>query len=381
MTIEIVLRSALILAATVIAAVTLLSLAGSKRWWVRMWDFPRVQIAAAAFVVAGLAVFLSGPVRLGVMVVAAACALYQCWRIFPYTPLARVEMKLAPDAADAVTLLSVNVLMENERHEDVRRMVAQVDPDLVLFMETDRTWIEALEPLLERYPTVLRECRIDYYGMVFATRLEAREARIVHLTEDETPSLFAELVAPNGAHFRFIGLHPQPPVPGEDSDERDAQILYAARFARETSLPLVAMGDFNDVAWSHTAQRFKRVGPYLDPRVGRGFYSSFDANRPLLRFPLDQFYATEDVAVVSFRRDAYVGSDHFPMVARIRVDADLAAGLNAPSPEMTEADREEIEARLETHRKRLGDGAFVPGRRENDAAPGGDAAPPAGSEA
>ena len=38
-----------------IAAVTLLPLSNSKRWWVRMWDFPRLQIAAATLPAAALA--------------------------------------------------------------------------------------------------------------------------------------------------------------------------------------------------------------------------------------------------------------------------------------------------------------------------------------
>lgn len=362
---EPLLETALYVVAVLVAGVTLLPLWSSRRWWVRMWDFPRVQIAVAALAVGLFALFLSGPARLGIVAAMAACIAYQFWRIRPYTPLARIEMQLAPDAPDAVTLLSVNVLMENTRHADMRAMVERADPDVVMFMETDRDWLEALEPVLAKYPHVVREPRDDYYGMVFATRLEVREARTVHLTEDKTPALFAELVAPNGAHFRFIGLHPQPPVPGEDSDERDAQILYAARFAREAHMPLVTMGDFNDVAWSHTAERFKRVGPYLDPRVGRGFFASFDANRWLLRFPLDQFYATEGVAVVSFRRGEHVGSDHFPMIARIRIDTELARRLNVPSPQMTEADQEEIEAQVETYRQRLGDGAFVPTPRDH----------------
>lgn len=367
--IQTIVETALTLATALVIGVTLLPLWASKRWWVRMWDFPRVQIAVVCVAVGVASLVLPDPGRPLVFAAMLACALYHGWRIRPYTRLARIEMQLAPEAETALTLLSVNVLMENDRHADMRALVERVDPDAVLFMEVDQAWLEALEPVLARYPTVVREPRDDYYGMVFATRLETREARTVHLTEDETPALFAELVAPGGTPFRFIGLHPQPPVPGEDSDERDAQILYAARFAREAGMPLVTMGDFNDVAWSHTARRFKRVGPYLDPRVGRGFYSSFDANRWYLRFPLDQFYATEGVAVVWFRRGAHVGSDHFPMIARIRIDTDLAGRLNVASPEMTEADQEEIEAQVATYRARLGEGAFVPGGSETATVP------------
>ena len=137
-----------------------------------------------------------------------------------------------------------------------------------------------------------------------------------YLTVDDTPSVFAELESPDGSTFRFLGLHPQPPIPGVDSDERDAQILYAARFARKSGVPLVTTGDFNDAAWSDTAQSFKTLGRYLDPRVGRGFFVSFSANSWLLRCPIDQIFATEDVAMVSLHLGPHVGSNHYPVIAQ-----------------------------------------------------------------
>ena len=189
--------------------------------------------------------------------------------------------------------------------------------------------------------------------MVFATRLEATEARFVRLTEDETPTIFAELRTRGGATFHFVGLHPQPPVPGVDTEERDAQILYAARFARGTDRPLVAMGDFNDAAWSDTAQRFKRYGRYLDPRVGRGLYASFHANNLLIRFAIDQLYVTEELAIAGFGLGPHVGSDHFPVIARVRIDAESAARLNRPTRPLDQPELADLDRRVEAYRRRL----------------------------
>jgi endonuclease/exonuclease/phosphatase (EEP) superfamily protein YafD len=354
------LRWTVVLAATALAAVTLLPLSGSKAWWVRMWDFPRAQIAgglAAAVVAIAL---LFGPARWYLLPLPLACLAYQLWRIRPYTPLMRTEMRFAPgeDAGHDVTILAANVLMENEQHHRLRDLIERVDPDILLLMETDQRWIEALEPVFARFPVVVKRPRDDYYGMVFATRLEARDARMVRLTADEVPAIFADLVARGGQRFRFVGLHPKPPVPGEDTDERDAEVLYAARFAAESGVPLVAAGDFNDVAWSDTAQRFKHVGGYLDPRIGRGLYSSFDANRPLFRCPIDQLYVTQDVAMVSFGRGPHFGSDHFPIIATVRMDPEAAARLNRAPCELTGSDREDVEKAVAAHRERLGPDAF-----------------------
>lgn len=342
-----------LLAAT-ITILTFLPLWNTNIWWVRFLDFPRLQIAAAAIPVLIAALFLRGAHRtLAVLAIIAACG-YQLCRILPYTPLFAIEMVLADHAPGSVRILSSNVLMENDRHDLLIDAIERFDPDILLLMEVDRTWLDALEPVLAAYPTVVREPRDDHYGMIFAARLDVSESRTVYLTESDTPSLFAELVAPDGTPFRFVGLHPRPPVPGFGTRQRDAQIRYAARFASRSGVPLISTGDFNDVAWSDTSQTFKHVGQYLDPRIGRGFFVSFDAERWWLRFPIDQLYVTADIAVVSIERLPYIGSDHFPMGATVRIDAQLAGRLNSSPAPLSDAERTEIETSVERRRQDLG---------------------------
>ena len=340
--------------AAALAVVTLLPLSPSRVWWVRIWDFPRLHIAGGFAVTAALALFLPWPGGGFLVALALAGLVYQAVWIYPYTPIARKEARFAPDAPDGVTLLAVNVLEDNDRHDLVRDLIERVDPDVLLLMETDAAWAEALEPVLARYSTVVREPRSDFYGMIFATRLAAEDARIVHLTRDDTPTLLAELCAPNGRAFHFVGLHPQPPTPdGADADERDAQIVYAARFARKDNVPLVAMGDFNEAAWSKGAEQFKRIGGYVDPRRGRGLYASFHAKRWIIRCPIDQVYVTADLAVVSIAIGPKVGSDHFPIIARLRVDPALAATLNTPPLPLDLAEVDRLDEIVAAYRRDL----------------------------
>ena len=346
----------ILLLAVLLAAVTLAPLSGTHHWWVRMWDFPRVQIAMAQGVVIVLALaFLSGWLRWAVAAGMLACLLPHLLRIRPFTPLHTKEMRFAasrPDGAE-VTVLAANVLMENDRHDLVRGLIEKTDPDVLLLMETDQTWLEGVRAALQDYPTVLAVPQDNYYGLIFATRLPVEKAEVVFLTRDRTPSVLAELRTPSGRLFHFVGLHPQPPVPGVDTDERDTQILYAARFARRTDVPLVVMGDFNDAAWSPTSRLFKHYGRYLDPRVGRGLYASFHAKNWLVRCAIDQLFLTEDVAVVDFRLGEKTGSDHFPVVARVRIDREEGKRLNARPKPLTPEEREEIDARLADYRRTL----------------------------
>ena len=341
-----VVRAALLILTTVLVIVTVLPLSGSHAWWVRMWDFPRVQLAAInVAVLVGVVITLVGYERLACALLLMACIAYQSYRIFPYTPFATPELHLAAnaDCDRVISLLAANVLMENTDYAALIQEIDDVDPDVLFLMETDDAWTKAMEPVLARYDTVLREPKDNHYGLIFATRLRTRRANIVYLVDDDTPAVYAELLSDTDEIFRYIGLHPRPPLPGSDTEERDAQILFAARFARETAIPLVAMGDFNDAAWSDTAHLFKTVGEYLDPRVGRGMVASFDARSKLMRVPIDHLYVTSDVAIASFSRGNFFGSDHFPMIARVCIDAPLAATLNKTPPALTEKERQRAE--------------------------------------
>ena len=139
----------------ILVSVTIIPMLDTNIWWIRLMDFPRLQIAIAgvAILVAGL--FAHGPSRLLVPVLMIAVCGYQAWRIFPYTTFHRLEMELAADAQDSVKILSSNVLMENDRHGNVLDMIARFDPDILFLMETDQRWLDALAPALRRYDTVV----------------------------------------------------------------------------------------------------------------------------------------------------------------------------------------------------------------------------------
>ncbi|MBI6629074.1 endonuclease/exonuclease/phosphatase family protein [Pontibaca salina] len=331
--------------ALIVLVVTLLPELDVTWWWVRAMDVPRVQIALVAFGLLAISPLFPDWPLLG-MIAAGAALLWQAWKVHPYTPLKAKEVQLAQTGEDEVKFLAWNVLMENSDYQQARDLIDRESPDAILLMETDQSWLEALEPVLDQYETVVRHPKDNYYGLIFATRLPVREARVVYLTEDDTPTLFAHLETLEGTEFRFVGLHPRPPLPGTNSDFRDRQMLYAARFARKSTLPIVAMGDYNAAAWSRASRHFKQVGEFLDPRVGRGLKASFDARSRLLRCPIDQLYITPDIAVTGFHRGPHIGSDHFPMFATIRLDARLAARLNRAPPQMDHTTRAALAAAL-----------------------------------
>jgi endonuclease/exonuclease/phosphatase (EEP) superfamily protein YafD len=97
-----------------------------------------------------------------------------------------------------------------------------------------------------------------------------------------------------------------------------------AREVAATRTPAIVAGDLNDVAWSRTNQLFQEVSGLLDPRVGRGLYSTYNANWWLLRWPLDHIFFEPSFRVQGLRRMGHIGSDHFPVVISLCHDGGAA---------------------------------------------------------
>jgi endonuclease/exonuclease/phosphatase (EEP) superfamily protein YafD len=363
------LRIVVFVLAALAATGTALSLVSSYRWYIRMWDFPRVALIALAVIALVLAIpVLTGWARIGIVVAMALVIGWQGFRIYPYTTLAKTEVaKAVINKENCISAFSFNVLQTNRDYARTIALIDREDPDIVLLLETDEQWEAALEPVIARYPHRSSAPLGNLYGLIFLSRLPVEDAEITWLIDTETPSVFATIATNAGAKFRFIGLHPRPPQPGENTEKRDAEIAIAARHAKLTELPVLAMGDFNDVAWSRTSQMFKRIGGYLDPRVGRGLYSTFPANLPGLRWPLDHLFMSPDFTLVDMQVLENVGSDHLPVTATVCLAPRAAKVLN-DEPEAPDAsDHKDM-------RDAIRDGKQT--AREEGTASGGSAPPP-----
>ena len=73
---------------------------------------------------------------------------------------------------------------------------------------------------------------------------------------------------------------------------------------------------------------------------------------------IDQIYTTEDVAMVSLQLGPYIGSDHFPIIAQIRVEPELARRLNTSVVETAEKDDADLDARAAVYQGKLDKALF-----------------------
>lgn len=311
-----VLRVILVVVGTLGMLATLLPLAASDKWWIRIWDFPRAQVALLLLMAAIgtlLGLNLRRPFPATFLAVLGIAFGYQTWRIVPYTPLHAAEAVQSGTCAEPsrLNLLSANVLISNRRAEPLLSLVRRVQPDLILLLETDAWWDRHLHPLEADYPYVVCQPQADSYGMHLFSKLPLVGPQIRFLLEDYVPSIETGVELRSGAVIDFYGLHPKPP-PLQDTERRNAELLIVARKVRRQAGPVVVAGDLNGVAWSQTNRRFQEISGLLDPRIGRGLYPTFNAQWPLLRWPLDHAFFEDSFTLVDMQMMVDIGSDHFP---------------------------------------------------------------------
>lgn len=304
---------------------TALPLLPMEDWYIRVFDFPRMQLLFLAFLSLIFYLWLGSKHRKRDKALLAGLSmaiLYQAVKIYPYTPLAPVQVMQAEQDStqdNELSILVSNVLMTNEKHDKLISLTKERNPDVLLLLESDSVWQQAFEPTTAIYPYRVEVPLDNTYGMHLYSQLPLRQKRINYLLEEDIPSIKTFVKLRNGIWVELHAVHPKPPVPTEDpnSRKRDAEIVMVARDVADSEYPVVVAGDFNDVAWSGTTALFQEVSSLMDPRIGRGLYSTFNANYPLLRWPLDHIFHSDHFKLVQIERLRDIESDHFPIYIRL----------------------------------------------------------------
>jgi endonuclease/exonuclease/phosphatase (EEP) superfamily protein YafD len=324
-----------------LVAATLLPLSKLRYGAVRGPSFFRLQIF---WVAAGLAVpafMLPQEPWAGLILVSVAVMqlayIVKFTRLWPRQSVDADDV-LRDDARCHISLMASNVKKSNRDFDALVRLVQMHDPDVVMAMEVDQGWITALEAALsEDYIHWVKVPKDNGYGICIMSQLELSEVHVREVVTKGVPSVRTAVTLRSGAQLRLYVVHPEPPVINHDTKGRDSEIAHVGMEASRDTLPAIVTGDLNDVAWSTTTRSFQRLSGLLDPRVGRGFFNTFNAFHWWARWPLDHLFHDPQFRLIRMARLDKIGSDHFPMLFRLAL-----AGTPEVSSGIEAADAEEV---------------------------------------
>ncbi|MEO2063072.1 MAG: endonuclease/exonuclease/phosphatase family protein [Christiangramia sp.] len=333
---------------------TLASITRFDQWWIRGFDFPRIQISFLIILAILLSVFLydfSKPwqfIAVGVLLLSLS---YQFVKIYPYTYLAKKQVFKfkGSDSSASISIIVSNVLTTNKRSDKLIQLVHDRKPDLLLTLESDERWEKELEVLEDEYRYTVKIPLDNLYGMHFYSKLQLEDIKVRYLVQEDIPSIHGYVILRNGEKVKIHCLHPMPPSPteSETSTNRDAELLMLGRDIDCEKEPALVIGDLNDVAWSRTTRLFQKLSGLMDPRIGRGFFNTFHADYALFRWPLDHVFHTKDFTLIEIARERNIGSDHFPMYINLNYEP-TAELINEDTDQPDEEEKEWAEEKIKS---------------------------------
>ena len=299
-----------------------------RKWYIQGL---RAQLLTVCYILLFLTVLLwtlEGNILLKILctlyLLSAIC--YCLHNIFPFTKLARPEVPTNNSNTQEMLLMSANVRMSNQDYGKLLDRIEEVDPDIVLLTEIDQSWTDAIQKIESRYTHRILLPRDNTYGMSLYSKFPLAEKLIKFLVDEEVASIHCTIVHPDLGHVKFMGLHPRPPQPGRREEDKDLELIQAAALAAEHLDPMIVTGDLNDVAWSPATLHFKTISKLKDPRVGRGFFSTYNALLPAFRMPIDHFFISKHFEVTKIKRLEKIGSDHFPILLGVTLQRESENG-------------------------------------------------------
>ena len=323
-------------------------------WWIRGVDFPRIQILFIGLAsLIGLLILTPQwqMAEIALMLALIGAIGFQLRMILPYTRLWKQEVRQAMPMANPVQvkIMVSNVLTPNNNTQALVNLVQQKQPDILITLESDQKWEDALSVIEPDYPYSVKVPLDNLYGMHLYSKLELIDPEIKYLLIDDIPSIHTQVRLTNGEIIWLYCLHPMPPSPTEadKSTTRDAELLMVGRHINENNQTAILAGDLNDVAWSKTTLMFQRISGLLDPRIGRFFINTFHVKYPILRWALDHIFHSPCFTLVDIERLPSIGSDHFPVMTTLQYEQCAEAEQAENATEASAKDKQETAAKIE----------------------------------
>jgi endonuclease/exonuclease/phosphatase (EEP) superfamily protein YafD len=269
----------------------------------------------------------------GLAGLAAVWAVKRCWRMASICGVCAaanavlVLLVLLPvetmesQAGIRLRLVSINVHTENERSDLVLKFLQTADADVILLMEVNEAWMNAMQPLRTNYTQVIADPREDNFGIALFSRLPLTNSEVIELGKAEVPSI-ATTISVGGQRVFLLGTHPLPPGSAEYARLRNDQLQEIGALIRHRGMAAIVLGDLNCTPWSPYFTDLLRDSGLKNTSQRRGLFGSWPAWLPLARIPLDHGLVSQTIRVIEKRVGPPVGSDHLPLVLELQISTE-----------------------------------------------------------
>lgn len=225
-------------------------------------------------------------------------------------------------------ILIANINTRNQQYEKVKSFAQQEEPDLALFMEVNKTWINSLNEGLNTLPYSSSHDNPYHSGIALYSRFPLEETQLKNFSDESTPSVVGRFKA-EGKTISFVAAHPLPPIGHRMFHSRNRQLDLVSQYLQTIDQPKLVIGDFNITMWSPYYRSFMRKTDLANARQGFGLLPSWPTQRTygripswaslLFSIPIDHCLLSRELQVTNIRVGPNIGSDHRPVIVDLRL--------------------------------------------------------------
>jgi endonuclease/exonuclease/phosphatase (EEP) superfamily protein YafD len=243
-----------------------------------------------------------------------------------------------------ITVATSNLWYANKEKALVRAWLEKDQPEVVAFFEVSDFWSHALPEFADLYPyqCIVASPDIDELSKKLRKELEDEDHEIVSPyearwgaallsripledvavhTNPGSPDPFVQAVVTKaGVRIPIVALHPERPGAPPRNTRRDALLRHVATTTEWTDTTVV-LADLNATVYSPIFSEFLALASLRDSRRGFGRQPTWNPpyGLPGEWLDLDHVLVRRGLVVLDLRTGPEIGSDHLPVIARLRV--------------------------------------------------------------
>lgn len=217
-------------------------------------------------------------------------------------------------------IISINIFSQNNEYHHLHHYLDKETADVIVLQELTPAWQKKVDFIREKYPYYKEEVRSNNFGIAIYSKIPFDTVITKNYIDNEHPSLVAELKV-NKKNVSILATHPVPPLPNQARfEKRNKQYkLIKEEIENFNTQNIILIGDLNTTVYSPNF-KLLQSDQLKDARSGFGLQNSWNAFIPIFRTNIDQCWVSKNIKVTNFYRGSNIQSDHFPIVAELKID-------------------------------------------------------------